>query len=177
MLVDTAFADGSGLIELAEGLRLWAPSAVAGSEGVVYGTNRNNDFMLLSSQLDPSLAGFEESMRRLFHAAARAYARAVGHLELRSDLGYQLLRYGPGQHFHEHVDAMPAADVYGQRQLSAILYLNDDFEGGELILPRQDLVYKPKAGTLVLFPSGFCFPHASDDVARGVKYSVATWFI
>ena len=72
---------------------------------------------------------------------------------------------------------MPGATVYGQRLLTAILYLNDDFEGGELALPQQGLVYKPRAGSLIVFPSDFCFPHASHPLTRGTKYSLVTWFI
>ena len=120
MLVDEALPDGAALIERAEALPLWRPSAVVGNDGVAYGDNRNNDFILLTPQLDPALGVFEARVRAAFHAAARNYGRAVGHLQLRSDLGYQLLRYRPGQHFHEHVDQMPGATVYGQRLVTAI---------------------------------------------------------
>lgn len=101
----------------------------------------------------------------------------MSHLELRSDLGYQLLRYRAGGQFKEHVDTLPGPTVYGQRNLTAILYLNDDFECGELSLPHQGLVYRPRAGTLMLFPSSFCYPHGSHAVTRGTKYSLVTWFI
>lgn len=177
LIIDNAVPEPARLVDAAEQVNLWSPSAVVGSAGAQYGDNRTNDFMLLSAQLHETLGAIEAVLRPLFHAAARAYAAAVGHLRLRSDLGYQLLRYGPGQHFSEHVDEMPGPSVYGQRQLTAILYLNDDFEGGELVLPQQELVYKPRRGSLVLFPAGFCFPHASRAVERGIKYSAVTWFI
>jgi hypothetical protein len=177
LIVDDAFRRSAALIAVAERLDLWSPSAVVGREGAGYGESRTNDFLLLSPQLDPSLEPWEGVVRELFHNAAHGYVQAVGHLELRSDLGYHLLRYRTGEQFTEHVDTMPGATVYGQRQLTAMLYLNDDFEGGELVLPHQGLVYKPRAGALVLFPSGFCFPHASHPVTRGTKYSLVTWFI
>jgi hypothetical protein len=177
MLVDNAFPAPERLIDTAEQLDLWTPSAVVGDAGTRYGDHRTNDLMLLSGQLHEALAGFESALQDVFHSAALAYAQAAGHLRLRSDLGYQLLRYGPGQHFNEHVDELPGPSAYGQRQVTAILYLNDDFEGGALVLPHQELVYTPKAGSLMLFPSSFCFPHASSPVTRGTKYSVVTWFI
>lgn len=177
MILDDAIRDPGLVVEAAEAVSLWSPSAVVGEQGARHGQNRTNEFVLVSSQLHETLGIIEAAVRPVFHAAARAYAAAVGHLQLRSDLGYQLLRYGPGQRFTEHVDEMPGATVYGQRQVTAILYLNDDFEGGELELPQQGLVYKPRAGDLMMFPAGFCFPHASREVRHGTKYSVVTWFI
>jgi len=57
------------------------------------------------------------------------------------------------------------------------LFLNGNFEGGELAFPRQKQIIKPLAGDVVLFPSNFTHPHASRTVEKGVKYSVVCWFI
>jgi len=177
MLVDGALPNGAELIARAEAVQQWRPSAVVGSDGASYADHRNNEFILITPQLDPALEDVEVKVRQVFHAAAQIFRRTVRHLQLRSDLGYQLLRYQTGHHFDEHVDQMVGATAYGQRLITAILYLNDDYEGGELLLPQQSLVYKPKAGSLILFPSGFCYPHASNRIARGTKYAVVTWFI
>jgi hypothetical protein len=42
---------------------------------------------------------------------------------------------------------------------SAIVFLNDEFNGGELVYPEQGLVIKPKTGTMVVAPAGYQFPH------------------
>lgn len=177
MLVDGALPNGADLIARGEAVQRWRPAGVVGDDGVSYADHRNNDFILVTPQFDSALGEAELKLRQIFHAAAHIYCAAVGHLQLRSDLGYQLLRYQQGHHFHEHVDQMVGATAYGQRLVTAILYVNDDYEGGELLLPQQNLVYKPKAGTLILFPSGFCYPHASNQITQGTKYAVVTWFI
>ena len=61
------------------------------------------------------------------------------------------------------------------RQLSVLLQLNDDYSGGELVFPRQDVTLAPKAGNVIVFPSGFCFPHVANKVTRGTKYVVVSW--
>lgn len=42
---------------------------------------------------------------------------------------------------------------------SVIIFLNEEFDGGELIYPDQGLTIKPKTGTMVIAPAGIEFPH------------------
>lgn len=55
-------------------------------------------------------------------------------------------------------------------EVAANLYLNDDFEGGELYFPLRDLSIKPKAGQLVFFPGGHEYIHGVKTVASGYRY-------
>ena len=58
--------------------------------------------------------------------------------------------------------------------ITANLYINDDYEGGELFFDKFNLKIKPKAGDLYLFPSSYLFSHASLPVTSGTKYSIVT---
>ena len=60
--------------------------------------------------------------------------------------------------------------------VSNIVYLNDDYEGGELHFPLLDITYKPEAGDSIFFPSTYIYAHASLPVTEGVKYSAVTMF-
>jgi hypothetical protein len=46
------------------------------------------------------------------------------------------------------------------RDFSAVVYLNDDYRGGEFYFTALDTVIKPKKGMLVAFSSGFYHEHA-----------------
>lgn len=52
-------------------------------------------------------------------------------------------------------------------EVAANLYLNDDFEGGELYFPTRGLTIKPKARQLVLFPGGHEYIHGVKKVISG----------
>ena len=80
-------------------------------------------------------------------------------------------RYGVGGHYNVHSDAGK-----NDRVLSAVLFLNDDYQGGELHFPNQDISIKPEAGMLVLFPSNFLFIHGSKPITEGRKYIIISWF-
>ena len=63
-----------------------------------------------------------------------------------------------------------------QRHYTGLVYVNDDFTGGELVFPGRDLVITPKPGLLVGFPSNHKFVHAVPKVLSGKRYSLPIWF-
>jgi len=82
------------------------------------------------------------------------------------------VRYNPGQHFAVHTDHGFSYTC----TVSSVMYLNDEYEGGELWFPYLDITLKPQAGDLVLFPSTYIYAHASLKVKSGIKYSAVTMF-
>jgi hypothetical protein len=63
-----------------------------------------------------------------------------------------------------------------QRDYTALIYLNNDFTGGELVFPDRDVVIIPKPGLFVGFPSNHKFVHAVPNVFSGKRYSLPVWF-
>lgn len=59
---------------------------------------------------------------------------------------------------------------------AVIIYLNDDYEGGELYFTQHDLKIKPKAGTLVSFPGTDQYLHGVANVLPGeTRYVISTF--
>jgi predicted 2-oxoglutarate/Fe(II)-dependent dioxygenase YbiX len=96
----------------------------------------------------------------------------------------QVLHYGVGGHYVPHVDAETLfKDDAGlslwekslDRDLSVVYFLNDDFEGGELVFPGLDLAIKPEAGALVCFPADHNYIHGVNPVTSGHRYTLVTW--
>jgi len=83
---------------------------------------------------------------------------------------FNFVKYeGEGKHFRIHADHGPAYNC----TVSAVIYINDDYEGGELQFPRLDnLVYTPKSGDIAVFPSNYIYEHASLPMKSGTKYCV-----
>jgi hypothetical protein len=63
-----------------------------------------------------------------------------------------------------------------QRDYTGLVYLNDDFTGGDLVFPGRNLVITPKPGLFVAFPSNHKFVHAVPKVLSGKRYSLPVWF-
>lgn len=85
--------------------------------------------------------------------------------------GFNLLRYEGGEEYHAHYDGATSS----HRAISPILYLNDDYTGGELEFVNFDLTIKPKAGSMYIFPSNYAYAHIAHPVKTGTKYAIVTW--
>ncbi len=97
-----------------------------------------------------------------------------------------VLSYTPGQQYRPHFDCIPPGpdfDVNGQRAKTALLFLNDDFDGGETHFTEIDLKVRGQRGDILVFsnltPDGEIdrgARHAGLPVASGVKWIASKWF-
>lgn len=84
---------------------------------------------------------------------------------------YQILKYGAGQKFTNHVD-----DHYEYlRRISTVYYINDNYSGGEINFPRFNISYKPGANEMLVFPSTYVYNHSVSEVTDGTRYAVVSW--
>jgi len=86
--------------------------------------------------------------------------------------------YEKGGFMREHIDAIHRShgQKLGYPHLTSLLFLNDDFEGGEFVLCGDKYIEKIQ-GSAVVFPSNFMYPHEVKEVTQGKRYSVMTWLM
>ncbi len=92
-----------------------------------------------------------------------------------------ILYYRPGGKYGEHADSQ----YYDRdrnlwikcldRDYSLLIYLNEDFTGGELYFKKFDYTYQPKAGDLLVFPSNHIYMHEARPVTNGQRLAVVSW--
>jgi len=63
------------------------------------------------------------------------------------------------------------------KHYTSMLYLNDDYKGGELYFPsHNDFTIKPKTGMLVIFSGDLKHPHGVKQIKQGIRYvNTAFW--
>jgi hypothetical protein len=182
MLARDALPFVAKLTSFAEALGLWKPATVIGDgDEYVDMKHRTSRRLSISSEgADPNgplwswaaqIAGVEGALVTMYQQIANP------HMAVQQGTGWDLLRYGVGDFFGEHVDQVRGNPGLAQRRLSVVTFCNSDFDGGELFFPRQGITIVPEAGAVVLFPSGCTHPHEAFPVKRGVKYSLVTWFL
>lgn len=101
-----------------------------------------------------------------------------------------VISYMPGQQFEPHYDYVdPAVPHFqlelmlqGQRVVTCVTYLNDDFDGAETEFPRLRRSFRGKIGDVVIFhnvtPDGKVDPrtlHAGRPPTRGRKWVLSQW--
>ena len=83
---------------------------------------------------------------------------------------FQLVQWPVGSSMRPHADrANPDGSPHGMpyRAFAGILYLNDDYEGGELYFTALDVAIKPRRGMFVGFTGGFRHEHAVTRIESG----------
>lgn len=92
-----------------------------------------------------------------------------------------VLRYREGGTYVPHADSENwIADERRwkrviDRDLSILLYLNSDFEGGKVTFSNFGFDLQPSPGMLVAFPSDHRYMHAVQAVTAGVRYAIVSW--
>jgi len=105
------------------------------------------------------------NLRKCIDDYSRYWGINVNFYEIFNFVKYE----GEGKHFRIHADDGPAYKC----AVSAVVYLNDDYEGGEIFFPRLDnLKVKPGFGDIAIFPSNYMYEHASLPMKSGTKYCV-----
>jgi len=90
---------------------------------------------------------------------------------------FRINKYGMGGFMSEHIDNIHHShkQELGFPQASLLFFLNDDYEGGEIFIAEK--MFKPKKGSVIIFPSNFMFPHYVNKVTKGERYSIITWLM
>ena len=105
--------------------------------------------------------------------------------EISSAESYQISKYEVGDFHKQHIDSMGTEgskminptkkNLHNKtRKLSMIMALNDEFEGGDLILYNAGSI-EQKKGNITFFPSYLL--HEVTPVTKGTKYSLSMWFL
>jgi predicted 2-oxoglutarate/Fe(II)-dependent dioxygenase YbiX/alkylated DNA repair dioxygenase AlkB len=155
---------------------LWQPALTTGDmmEGNEESKVRKCDLIEISASGGSAKEkDLDNKLFEFFNTQLNDYVSRFNHLTIETDSGYTMLRYRPGGEYIEHVDHGTKTN----RALTAILGLNDDYEGGELHFWGGKYKMKIEAGSAVFFPATFLYPHRVCPVESGTRYSIVTWFV
>ena len=88
-------------------------------------------------------------------------------------------KWVPGGFANPHSDNSDEHGVPNAFEINkyvSILYLNDDYEGGELYFPEHGVEFKPKAMSLVLFPGGVENIHGVRKITKNQRYTMVSFW-
>lgn len=116
---------------------------------------------------------------------AERIAQIAG-LPVENQEAYQVVHYEKGGRYEPHYDACvydcERMNIGGPRIYTFLIYLNDDFEGGETHFPNIGFTVKPEKGKAVLFrnvtDSGRILresSHGGNPVRSGEKWIINKW--
>lgn len=83
---------------------------------------------------------------------------------------FRFYKYEPGQRFKKHIDGSYIRNAEEASYFTLMIYLNDDFEGGETKFDRHTI--QPKEGMALIFYHGM--KHSGEAIRTGIKYVLRT---
>ena len=90
---------------------------------------------------------------------------------------FRLNKYDVGGFMSRHCDNIHHShgQTYGYPQASVLLFLNDNFKGGEFLVSEEQPTIK--TGEALIFPSNFMFPHEVKKITQGTRWSIVSWLM
>ena len=161
------------LIEVTKNSGLLKPSTYSNHTGEIKSSDNRvvMDDMWVKDKTTSSI------INDFFGKVIRKYSDKFERFSCQRHSGFRVNRYSVGGFMSEHTDNIHHShgQEYGFPQVSALLFLNDNYKGGELIVAGNE--YETKMGSGIIFPSNFMFPHEVKKITDGERWSIVTWLM
>lgn len=92
---------------------------------------------------------------------------------------FQIVRWFEGMEQPPHCDDMKdseGTEGFHHREFGAIVYLNDNYEGGQTYYPNYNFYITPKSGTLAIHPGDIEHLHGVTKVTGSIRYTLASFW-
>lgn len=89
---------------------------------------------------------------------------------------FKITRFNKGGYFAIHSDN----EIYhndewvkiNNKEFTIMIFLNDDYVGGEIIFPNQNITFKPKKGLIITFPSNHEYIYGMQPIIQGTAITI-----
>jgi hypothetical protein len=125
----------------------------------------------VNDELGITLAMICKNVKNIADVCLEHYSNKTGHNGLKLQPSFHINKYIVDANMGLHVDSEDPTDSK-HPVVSGVLYLNDNYTGGEIYFPEQDIKIKPEAGSLIMFPSYRPYFHHPLPVTEGTKYMI-----
>lgn len=135
---------------------------------------QNNDREVIDSGISPTM--FSDIEKAMPEAIASVHDLDP---KIISKIGYHAQKWEPGAYARIHSDNTDSKGNYGaftRSRYAGFLYLNDNFKGGLLKFPDQNIEIKPEVGMLAVFDGGFNNMHEVSLIESGVRYTIGSFW-
>lgn len=81
--------------------------------------------------------------------------RNLKQITLKWSRGLELIRWSEWAVLGPHSDGPSDAPLFPEINIGCLIYLNDDFNGGQIKFNDYDLIFDPEPGDLIIFPNHY----------------------
>ena len=161
---------GDAMIKYFESLaKNWGPIAFFGSEGmsIVHEDPNIQQFGLPTDFIKQLMAKYKEAIELVFERRVKPVN--ICHAQ----------KWNIGGNASPHSDNSSHDGVpnpFETNKFVSLLYLNDDYEGGEIYFPETGLDFQPKPLSLLAFNGGIENIHGVKEITKGTRYTFVSFW-
>lgn len=162
------------VIELQEAKKTFEWTPISFYESYSSNLPKDNDPELEECGLSPTF--FSDLEKRISNAVSVVNDKDPNQM---SKIGYHTQKWEPGAYARPHSDNSDNEgnpSPFERSRYAAFVYLNEDFEGGILGFPKQELMIQPKTGMLAAFAGGHKNLHEVTLITKGVRYTLGSFW-
>jgi len=154
----------------------WEVSTFSSNTG--YSANSHESVKMQQYWVETS-EPYQEELANGFRKVVEEYISTFNKVEPMIFTRFRLNWYGVGGFMRNHIDSIHHShgQKYGYPHITALGFLNDEYEGGEFSLCDGEMVLQPNVGDIVVFPSNFMYPHEVKKVTSGDRFTCMTWIM
>jgi len=147
----------------------WGPIAFFGSEGmsIIHEDPAIEEFGLPKDFIKQLMSKFKESIELLFERKVKPVN--ICHAQ----------KWNPGGEASPHSDNSSLDGVpnpFETNKFVSLLYLNDDYKGGEIYFPEAKIEFQPKSCSWVAFNGGIENLHGVRSIKEGTRYTFVSFW-
>lgn len=148
------------MTEYCKSVESWTSNSYDGS---------NDKIHAIPSFLNPSLNALRVAVNLLSEMIEDKFGRELVKHQTPGFRKWDIGDYQPLHADGENLEGVPNEAF--QVDYASVTYINDDYDGGEIEFPLQELVWKPVAGTAIFFPANRWFQHSVHSITSGVRFT------
>ena len=84
--------------------------------------------------------------------------------------GYELYLHADNINPNGHPHNFP------YREFASVIYLNDDYNGGQMYFPQWEFEPEMKPGSVCIAPAGLDYMHGVKKISDGVRYTISSFY-
>jgi hypothetical protein len=166
--------EASKIVEFVKGIEPWEQG------GSDFWDNRSLNAIHIYNEHSKEIGELLYDIRQ---RVANAIKDSYNLSEIYPDL-FQVIRWFPGMEQAPHADDMTNSPDHDQehmqwfkhREYGAIIYLNDNYSGGNTYYPEHNFAISPQVGKLAIHPGDPEHLHGVSRVEDGVRYTLASFW-
>lgn len=122
-----------------------------------------------NENLDKKLLYLINNIFETQYLCTKNYTKIKGIEKFYIRKSFSINKYFSGKSMGPHFDSYEDST---KKTFTILIYLNHDYEGGEIEFPDHNIKIKPEQGSVLIFPTCKPFKHQSHEIKSGNKYFI-----